>query len=338
MVHLVSETIKSLNMPVPRVFVTGGSGFIGTNLVQSLVDGGLEVLNFDHKPPLNRCHGKYHQSGEILDSEALELAIRSFQPEFVVHLAARCDLDGASLADYAANTIGVRNIISAINNVGSIKRVVFASSRYVHPTATQPQRDDEYAPFTYYGASKAEGEKIVRTSNVKIPWVIIRPTSIWGPWFGTPYRGFFDALRRGLYVHPRGERLYKTYGYVGNVVHQIKQFLEVPLELVHGRVFYVADYEPVEVMEMAKLIRESFEAPKVREVPLAVLRALASAGDGAQILGWKNPPMTSFRLTNLRTQMVYDMSATREIAGPCPYTVTEGVRTTVSWIKKHGRN
>jgi GlcNAc-P-P-Und epimerase len=319
-----------------RVFVTGGSGFIGTNLVQSLLEGGLEVLNFDHKPPLNCSHGRYHHAGEILNSEGLRFAIQSFQPELVVHLAARCDLDGASLADYATNTTGVENIISAMRNVGSIKRVVFASSRYVHPTATQPKRDDEYAPFTYYGASKAESEKIVRASCLEIPWVIIRPTSIWGPWFGVPYRGFFDAVRKGLYAHPRGEGLHKTYGYVGNVVHQIRQFLSVPAELVHGRTFYVADYQPLEIREMAEIIREAFGAPAVRDVPIAVLRVLATAGDGFKRLGWDNPPLTSFRLRNLRTQMVYDMAATQEVAGACPYTIKEGVRATVDWIRRHG--
>jgi GlcNAc-P-P-Und epimerase len=319
-----------------RIFITGGSGFIGTNLVQVLVNSGSEVLNFDRRVPLNRHHRAYHQIGEILDPEGLHSAIQSFQPELVIHLAGRCDLDGLSLADYAANTTGVQNIISAIRGAGCVKRVVFASSRYVHPTAAQPQGDAEYAPFTFYGASKAEGEKIVRASGLEIPWVLLRPTSIWGPWFGIPYRGFFDTVRQGLYVHPRGERLYKTYGYVGNVVHQIKQFLSVPAEFVHGRVFYVADYQPIEIRKMAETIREAFGAPVVREVSMTVLRSLAKVGDGAKKVGWKNPPLTSFRLSNLRTQMVYDMSATEAIVGLCPYTTEEGVRSTVDWIKQHG--
>src|SRR3984893_7254618 len=319
-----------------RIFVTGGSGFIGTNLVQSLLDSGCEVLNFDHKAPLNPDHATWHEAGEILDSAALESAVRSFQPALVVHLASRCDLDGSSLADYAANTTGVRNIISAIRRLRSVKRAIFASSRYVHPTATQPRDDTEYAPFTFYGASKAEGEKIVRASGLQIPWVLIRPTSVWGPWFGIPYRGFFDTVRKGLYVHPRGERLFKTYGYVGNVVHQIKQFLFVPAELVDGCVFYVADYQPIEIRKMAETIREAFGAPAVRDVPVPLLHTLAKAGDGFRKLGWKNPPLTSFRLRNLRTQMVDDMSTTQAIAGPCPYTMKEGVRATVDWIKQHG--
>jgi nucleoside-diphosphate-sugar epimerase len=321
-----------------RVLVTGGSGFIGTNLVQFLIEQGFEVLNYDSQRPRNPHHGKYYLAGEILNREAVGSAVQSFQPEFVLHLAARCDLEGTRMADYAANTVGVQNMISAINSTGSVKRAVFASSRYVHPTERQPQRDDDYKPFTYYGASKAEGERIVRGSGLNVPWLIIRPTSIWGPWFGIPYRGFFDAVRRGVYVHPRGERLYKTYGYVGNAVHQVNRFLMAPDQQVHGRVFYVADYEPVEIREMATIIRECFEAPKVREVPLAFLRTLAAAGDAARKLGWRNPPMTSFRLANLRTQMVYDMSATREIAGPCPHSLRKGVEATVRWIKEHGRN
>jgi hypothetical protein len=62
-----------------RLFVTGGSGFIGTNLVQFLVDRGCEVLNFDCKVPLNSHHGKYHHRGELLDPVALQSAMRSFQ-------------------------------------------------------------------------------------------------------------------------------------------------------------------------------------------------------------------------------------------------------------------
>jgi GlcNAc-P-P-Und epimerase len=319
-----------------RIFVTGGSGFIGTNLVQSLLDDGFEVRNFDHRPPANRAHAPHYVAGDILDSDSLCAAIQSFQPTWLVHLAARCDLHGSSLLDYTANTTGVHNIISAVRSHPSIERVIFTSSRYVHPTATQPRRDDEYAPFTFYGASKVESEKIVRSGGLDVTWVIIRPTSIWGPWFGIPYKGFFDALRRGFYVHPQGERVYKTYGYVGNVVHQMKQLLSVSSELVHGRTLYVADYQPTEVMDMAETIRDAFQAPPVRQVPVGVLRMLAATGDAARKLGWKNPPMTSFRLNNLRTQMVYDMSATQAVAGPSPYTLQQGIHRTVGWMQQYG--
>ena len=319
-----------------RVFITGGSGFIGTNLVENFLQDGWEIANFDREPPRNPKHDLLFLEGDIRNREALIAAVRDFRPGLVVHLAARTDLDGSTLADYDANTIGVQNMIDAIRAVGCVSRVVFSSTRYVHKTEVFPLRDDDYSPFTRYGESKVETERIVRSSGLEIPWVLIRPTSIWGPWFRIPYRMFFDTVRRGVYVHPRGRRISKSYGYVGNVVYQIRQFLSVDQAKIDKRTFYVSDDQNMDVLEFAQIIQEAFEALPVRQVPMAVLQMLAYSGDLLKKLGVSNPPLTSFRLRNLLTPMNYDMSATREVAGPAPYTLKEGVRATVDWILQHG--
>jgi nucleoside-diphosphate-sugar epimerase len=321
---------------MPRVLVTGGSGFIGTNLIDSFLADGWEVLSFDREPTRDSRHDPLLRKGDIRDRDALIAATRDFRPDQVVHLAARTDLDGHSLADYDANTTGVQNMIDAIRTSGTVGRAIFASTRYVHRTDIFPQREDEYSPFTLYGESKVETERIVRSSGLDMPWVLIRPTSIWGPWFRIPYRMFFDTVRRGLYVHPKGRRISKAYGYVGNVVHQIRQFLTVDASRVNGRTFYVSDDYNMDVLQFAHSIQRSFEAPPVREVPLFVLQALAKTGDVLKKLGMSNPPLTSFRLNNLLTPMDYDMSATRLAAGPAPYSLDEGVRITVQWILQHG--
>jgi nucleoside-diphosphate-sugar epimerase len=321
---------------VARVFVTGGSGFIGTNLIESFLQDGWEVLNFDLAPPQNLEHDRLFHKGDIRDAATLTAALRDYRPELVVHLAARTDLDGRSLADYDTNMNGVQNMIGAIRAAGTTTRAIFASSRYVHRTEVFPQRDDDYSPFTLYGESKVATEKIIRGSGLEIPWVLIRPTSIWGPWFRTPYRTFFDTLRRGLYMHPRGRQISKSYGYVGNVVHQIRQFLTVEAERIDKRTFYVSDDGNMDVLEFAQLIRQAFGAPPIRQVPMAVLQALAHAGDLLKRMGLSNPPLTSFRLGNLLTPMDYDMSTTCDVAGPAPYTLKEGVYITVDWIRQHG--
>lgn len=325
-------------MTMNRVLVTGGSGFIGTNLIQSFAADRIEVINYDRKPPANSLHDGFYVCGDILDRARLLATVKDFRPDSLVHLAARCDLAGKTLGDYAANIDGVRNIISEVKGSGSIRRAIFASSRYVHCNEKQPESDDEYSPFTMYGASKVEGERIVRNSRLEVPWLIIRPTSIWGPWFDIPYKGFFQAIRRGLYVHPSGEKIYKSYGYVGNVVHQIRQFLAAEKEAVHGRTFYTADYEPIEIRSLAEKIRREFGAPAVREAPLWTMKPFAFAGDVLKKLGWYNPPLTSFRLTNLRCQMIYDVSKTAQVVGESPYSVDEGVAHTVEWMKEHDRN
>lgn len=317
-----------------RVFVTGGSGFIGTNLLERLSEDQIEVANYDIKVSRSRRFDRISTLGDILDGDKLSAIIADFRPDCVVHLAARCDLDGQTIEDYRANTDGLRNVIAAIASAPSVKRTIFASSRYVHGNEIQPERDNDYSPFTMYGASKAEGEMIVRSSHLESSWLIVRPTSIWGPWFGVPYRGFFDAVRKGVYIHPAAERLYKSYGYVGNVVHQIRRMIEAPVDSVQGRTFYTADYQPIEIRSMAECIRHEFGAPKVSEAPLALLKLLATGGDVLKRCGWKNAPLSTFRLNNLRCQMVYDLSKTEEVVGDLPYSMEDGVARTVEWMRR----
>ncbi len=319
-----------------RVLVTGGSGFIGTNLIDSFLSDSWGILNFDKSEVRDSRHRPLLRQGDIRNRDALVKALCDFRPSHVVHLAARCDLDGPTLADYDANTVGVQNMIDAIRTVGSVQRVIFASTRYVHRTEIFPARDDEYSPFTLYGESKVETERIVRTSGLEIPWVLIRPTSIWGPWFRIPYRMFFDTVRRGVYVHPKGRTISKSYGYVGNVVHQIRRFLEVDPALVNRRTFYVSDDDNMDVLEFAHSIQKAFNAPPVRQVPLSLMKSIALAGDVLKKLGMSNPPLTSFRLNNLLTPMHYDLSATTAVAGRAPYTLDEGVQKTAEWILQHG--
>ena len=63
------------------------------------------------------------------------------------------------------------------------------------------------------------------------------------------------------------------------------------------------------------------------------LTVIAKIGDFLQVLGWKNPPLTSFRLNNLITNMVYDMSDLENLCGKLPYNLEEGVKITADWMK-----
>ena len=167
-------------------------------------------------------------------------------------------------------------------------------------------------------------------------WAILRPTSIWGPWFDVPYKSFFLSVAKGRYVHPAGLKIEKSFGFVGNSVRQLQRAAEASRDRLRGSTIYMADYPPLDVLAFAELIRQASGAPPVRSVPLPLLRILASLGDGAKALGMKNPPLTHFRLENLLTPMVHDLRPMEALSGPVTIGLAEGVATTVAWMRAQG--
>jgi hypothetical protein len=76
--------------------------------------------------------------------------------------------------------------------------------------------------------------------------------------------------------------------------------------------------------------------PPVREVPVWTLAAVAKLGDVTQRAGLNWPPITTFRLKNLLADNYCDMEPVEEVLGAMPYTLPEGVRITVRWMRETG--
>jgi GlcNAc-P-P-Und epimerase len=332
-----SQVARSEGQTV-RVLITGGSGFIGTHLVAHFATHGHEVVNFDIAAPRNEQQRRLWHKGDLLDRVALGGLMQDFSPEVILHMAARTDLHGRSVNDYPANTRGVENLIAAIEQQPSLHRLIFASSRLVCRIGYTPQDEHDYCPTTPYGESKVLGEKLVRAAALRMPcpWAIVRPTSIWGPWFEEPYRTFFLSIARGRYVHPGSERILKSFGFVGNTVHELQCMLDAPASSIAGKTFDLADYPPIDVAVMANAIQQSFGAAPIRTVGLGLLRPAAWLGDCLKACGWRNPPLTSFRLNNLLTPMVHNLEPMRAICGDLPYSMEDGVRITTAWLRSRG--
>ena len=315
-----------------RVLITGGSGFIGTNLVEYLSELGAPVLNVDIVPPQAPDHQRHWVNVDVRDGDACRRVIHDFSPALVLHLAARTDLNGGSVTDYSSNTDGVKALMDAAKGSRGLRSVLFASSRLVCRTGYIPRDETDVCPDTAYGESKVIGEQIVRSGGQKLgySWILVRPTSIWGPWFGVPYDGFFRAVLKGQYVHPRGLRIKKSFGFVGNAVFQLLRLAGESGGRLSGQTVHLCDYRPIEVSEWAEMIlKESTTGGRVREVPRILLSALARIGDGLKLVGMREPPLTSVRLHNLMTPMVYDTDELESACGLLPYSTREGVRLTL---------
>lgn len=315
-----------------KILITGGSGFIGTNLVDYLYLKGHDIVNFDKKKPKNLKYLSNWTKGNILNKKELLDCFETFNPEYVIHLAARTDLDEKNnLEGYASNIEGVNNIVDIINNKPNIKRTIYASSRMVCKIDYIPKNFDDYCPPNLYGESKMLGEKIVN-ENANHNYVIVRPTSIWGPYFEIPYRTFFDTVKKGLFFLPKNHYPKKSFGFVLNTIFQLETILFASNDKIKKN-YYLSDYPSIDLKEWADMVSMQFNNKKSKEIPMFPLKIVSKIGDLLQILGWKNPPLTTFRLNNLITYMVYDMSELEELCGKLPYKLEEGVKITVDWMK-----
>lgn len=321
-----------------RVIVTGGSGFIGSNLVEFYHQAGADVLNLDHGPPRTQRYRHLWRQLDLLDRGGLGRQVREFQPEVFLHLAARADLDEKyDPAGYAANITGVDNVLAAVEGLASLRRMIVTSTQLVCPLGYQPKHDRDYCPHTTYGVSKVATEQLTRVwDRAPCPWTLVRPTSIWGPGFEEPYRRFFLSLARRRYVHQGGSNPLRSFGFIGNILYEYVAVASAPEQKVAGRTFYFADFEPVRVRAWADLISREMGLPPPRTVPMAALRVASKVGDVAQRVGWHAPPLTSFRLRNMLSDSVSDTAPLREAIGELPYTLEEGVRMTVRWLRDVG--
>src|SRR5665213_2312842 len=193
-------------------------------------------------------------------------------------------------------------------------------SRLVNAIGYSPRGVRDYNPTTFYGQSKVQGELLAFTEKWTpgTTWCIVRPTSIWGPWFGVPYRNFFDHVLSGRYIHPAGKTVKKSFGYVENLGFELDRLAGSPAENVHEKTFYPADYEPIDVLLFARQIAQTSGRRAPQECPVAILRCAAKAGDVLKGFGWANVPLTSFRLNNLLTEMIYNLEDTSAVVGLLP--------------------
>ncbi len=318
-----------------RIIVTGGSGFIGTNLVEWFLCKGFEVHNLDISKPKNTNHQRYWKKVDICDLDKLKRVFEDLKPNYVVHLAARTDLLGSTLEDYQVNIKGVNNIIEICDFNSNIKRVIFASSMLVHEVGSSFLNSSEYSPNTVYGQSKVVGEKIVYENQHRLTnFCIIRPTSIWGEWFGEPYRRFFDLIISQKFFDLGDKASTKTYGYVGNSVFQIERLLFADDLDVKNKIFYIGDFPPLNISEWANEITTKLELPAPRKLPFMFFRCAAILGDSLKMVGI-NFPITSFRLRNMTTDNVIDLSETNALCGETPFSKADAIIRTIKWIRNN---
>jgi len=317
-----------------RILVTGSAGFIGRWLVRRLKEEGRTVIGVDRVTSDDPVQPDEFIICNITDRDRLIESVRSTAPDAVIHLAARTDLNETrDIRGYAANIDGVRNLVRAVRQTPSVRRVVYTSSQLVCRVGHVPRADDEYCPDTLYGQSKVLTEQIVREERGgDVEWCIARPTTAWGPHMSAHYQSMLRYIRSGRYFHCGDSKLFKSYVYVGNIAHQFARLLDADAGRIHGRTFYLSDYSPTSLRDYTASLAKHLGAKPIPTLPLPIARMLARIGDGLNVFGLAQFPFNSFRLRNILTEYVFDMSETEQVCGPVPYGREEGIEQTARWF------
>ena len=228
------------------ILITGGAGFIGSNLADALLARGYAVRVLD-----NLSTGKHANlqlehprlsliEGDVADAEVVRNALQGCQA--VVHLAAVASVQ-ASVDDpvgtHQSNLVGTLNLCEAMREQG-VRRVVFASSAAVYGNNGEGEAIDEdtpKAPLTPYAADKLASEYYLdfyRRQHGLEP-AIFRFFNIFGPRQdpSSPYSGvisiFTERAQKGLPISVFGDgEQPRDFVYVGDLVAVLVQALEAP--------------------------------------------------------------------------------------------------------------
>jgi nucleoside-diphosphate-sugar epimerase len=316
-----------------RILVTGGSGFIGTNLVANLVREGHAVLNIDMDEPRLAEQRSHFRRVDITDREAVFAAVTDFRPTHVVHLAAVATFEATREHLFKVNVGGTKNVLDALLAAGGVERVVVTSTQYVNGPGAPFDNDTEFHCVNDYGESKKESELLTRRPEyAPLNWVIVRPSNIWGPHHPRFPQEMWRYLRKRLYLHPGSAPIIRAYGYVENIIAQIKVLLTAPAERVRHRLFYLTD-EPLDSHQFLNAFSLALSGRPVHQVPRAALRTLALVGDVISTLGVKVPFSTP-RYTRMTQAHLARYEKIWSDFGYQPVPLGEAVERTAVWLRQ----
>lgn len=323
------------------VLVTGGTGFVGANLVRALLADGHRVRVLvrptSDRKALTGCPVEV-VVGDILDQHSLKRAVAGCR--MVFHVAADYRLwatDPAVL--YRANVDGTRNVLEACGSVG-VERVVYTSSCGTLGVPAGGQLGSETTPVSLqdmvgpYKRSKFLAERVAEEYAAKrLPIVIVNPTNPFGPWDvkPTPTGQMVVDFLKG--------RMFGTLDTGLNLVHVADVARGHILAAQKGRIGgkYLLGYRNCPLSEIFEMLARITGLPAPRwQVPYSLIWVGALAMEGVARLT-RTPPRVSLTAVRMAKKHMYFTAekAMRELGFP-QTPVEQALRDAVEWFVAHG--
>jgi len=298
-----------------KILVTGGAGFIGSHIVESLIEKGAEVIIYDNFSSGSMENLKHLQKdikvikGDIIDNNKLLEACKGI--DCISHQAAQLEITKCidnPVEDLKINTEGSLNIFNAAKRNG-VKKIIYASSACVYGQSQYIPQDENHPtdPNWPYGVSKLAVEKYanIYSNYYGIPMIGLRYSIVYGPreWYGRVLTVFLQrAIEGKLPVIWEGNQIC-DFIYVDDVVSLHNLCIEN--DEAQNEVFNVSTGIGTTIEQLAKLIIDLFglegdpiyENVKEGEVselvegrkrlPMELMKMVLDNKKAKKILGWE---------------------------------------------------
>ncbi len=320
-------------------FVTGGTGFIGSLLVEQLVQNDWEVhclvrksssLKWLQKLPVQLVHG------DLFAEESLATTLA--RATHVFHLAGITK--GLNAAEYfRSNGEVTRALLQACAHHGKqIERFVYVSSI----AAAGPSREGHLVreeepprPVSVYGRSKLEGERACAEYASKLPITIARPPIVYGPRDRDVYE-YFKQVQLGIRLRPGGQKRVYSLIHVQDLAAGLIALAQTPRAV--GETYFITNPEPVEWPELGLAIARAMQKKTIQiTVPMFATSIIAALSElTAYII--RKPALLNFDKVREMREPHWSFSGEKARAqlGFVPaLTLEEGLRQTVEWYREN---
>jgi UDP-glucose 4-epimerase len=318
-----------------NVLVTGGAGFIGSHLVERLVEAGANVTVLDNfrtglRENLDKVAGDIRLiTGSIMEPGDLAEAVRG--QDLISHQAAQLEITRAlddPVEDLITNTVGTLNVLKAAVDNG-VPKVVMASSACVYGQAvTTPQDEDTHPtePNWSYGVSKLATEKYAaifqEMSGLNV--VSLRYGIVYGPreWYGRVLTIFLKRALEGQPLVVFGDGLQiRDFVNVKDVVTM--NLLCMENEAADNEIFNVSTALPTDINTIATLVR------KVAGKQVEVIHEDVEEGKTSQYYDRIRLPQ------ELKTMLLANEKAEKLLGWQPTVQLEDGIREEYEWLSSH---
>jgi nucleoside-diphosphate-sugar epimerase len=306
-----------------RIFITGGSGYVGRNLIRHFVARGDTVVALARSAQaaaVVQALGASPHHGDLLQPE-LSSAMQGC--DTLIHAAADTSHGWGTPAQRQTNLYGTRHVFASARHAG-VRRVIHISTESVLLTGAplvNANEDHEFPsrPAGAYSRTKAEAERIALSfANEAMSVVVVRPRFVWGRDDSTALPQLLAAARAGKLAWIDGGGYRTSTTHIANLCEGVDKALQHGQS---GHVYFITDGEPVMFRDFISrlLATQGVTAPD-KSVPRALLRKIAAIGDVLASIsrGRIKPPITRQEYATMAVEVTLDIGKARKELGYQP--------------------